>query len=488
MYFILLILLVLSFIIYLYLRRSHDYWKNKNVPFQKPKLIIGNIVSIFLGKYSPANYISKLCAEVEGPYVGFYVFNKPFIAIKDPVVIKNILVKDFQKFSNKTYFNDLGIDPMFSYSLLNIQNILWKKVRPSVSPVFTPARVKTMIGYAGTCGDAVCKYIDCKIHENIDLKELASRLSTEVIASCAFGINSHCLKDKDSQFATHACSLFPKAFSGLLKGFTYIFLPQAVQLFKYTFLDASACSFIRKVITEVIEVREQSNIKRNDVVDILISLRNSTSSEKLEDDILLSQAITFFAVGHETISAVLALTMYELSQNKEVQCRLREEINEVVEQHGEITFDALNDMKYLHKVVCEGLRMYPVISFIHRRCVENYVIPDTDVLLEKGTPVIIPIRWIHYNPNFFDHPEVFDPERYNDNENVFNSDVYLPFGAGPRGCLGKRLALMLVKVSLTYLIKNYEVEKGCVDESKSLFGSCHTLDPHDGLYVKFTRL
>lgn len=85
----------------------------------------------------------------------------------------------------------------------------------------------------------------------------------------------------------------------------------------------------------------------------------------------------------------------------------------------------------------EALRMYPSLPFLDRRCVDNYTIPETDITIDKGTTVMIPVLGLHYDEEFFPEPNKFDPERFND-ENIRNIKpyTYLPFGDGPRNCLG----------------------------------------------------
>jgi len=94
-------------------------------------------------------------------------------------------------------------------------------------------------------------------------------------------------------------------------------------------------------------------------------------------------------------------------------------------------------MTYLDKVVAEILRKYPPLPMLNRECSKPYKIPGTDTVLEKGIPVFIPVTALHYDPNYYPEPERFDPERFSDEEKQKRHHyVYLPFGEGPRICIG----------------------------------------------------
>jgi cytochrome P450 family 6 len=126
--------------------------------------------------------------------------------------------------------------------------------------------------------------------------------------------------------------------------------------------------------------------------------------------------------------------VYELALNQDIQERLRDEINEVLERHnGEVTYDAIMEMKYLDMVFNETLRKWPLVDSHFRMCTKDFQIPDTELTIEKGTFILIPAIGLHHDERFWDEPEKFDPERFNE-ENVKKiiPYSYIPFSAGPR--------------------------------------------------------
>lgn len=102
--------------------------------------------------------------------------------------------------------------------------------------------------------------------------------------------------------------------------------------------------------------------------------------------------------------------------------------------------------------------MYPPLTTLTRRCVKNYNLRDTDIIIEKGTPVLISTLGLHMDPEYFPNPEVFDPERFSEeNKKNIRSFTYIPFGEGPRNCIGLRFGVMQSKIGIATIIRNFNL-------------------------------
>ncbi|GFY37958.1 cytochrome P450 3A8 [Trichonephila inaurata madagascariensis] len=180
-------------------------------------------------------------------------------------------------------------------------------------------------------------------------------------------------------------------------------------------------------------------------------------------------------VGYETTGTVLTFVAYCLATNREWQEKLIKEVDEAFEKHTEMSYDAVRDMKILDAVVSETLRKFPPLLMAERTAVEDYVLGDTGITVEKGMRAIIPIYSMHYDPDFFQDPESFNPERFMDGyEPKHPQYAYLPFGAGPRNCLGMRFALLEIKVCITNILRHFRIKplptsKVPLDTKKSIF-------------------
>jgi cytochrome P450 family 6 len=171
----------------------------------------------------------------------------------------------------------------------------------------------------------------------------------------------------------------------------------------------------------------------------------------------VAQATQFFLAGFETSSSAITFALYELAVNQDIQRKLRKEIGNVLSRfNGIISYESLKEMEYLDmcvkgeksfiknflsryfSLISETLRKYPVLPFLDRRNNTDYPIAGSDVVLEKGTPIFISLWALHFDSKFYPDPEKFDPTRFTE-ENVKSRPqfTYLPFGEGPRNCIGK---------------------------------------------------
>lgn len=152
----------------------------------------------------------------------------------------------------------------------------------------------------------------------------------------------------------------------------------------------------------------------------------------------------------------MTFALFELAQRPDLQEKVRQEANEVLQKHnGKMTYDAMLELVYTEQVIqgkqlfylflcllysnniSETLRKYPPLGVIPRVCTKDYTIPGTDIVIEKDTFTHIPTLGLHMDPEYFPNPEQFDPERFNkENKENIKDFTYIPFGEGPRMCLG----------------------------------------------------
>lgn len=158
--------------------------------------------------------------------------------------------------------------------------------------------------------------------------------------------------------------------------------------------------------------------------------------------------------------------MYEFSVNEEIQEKARDDVRKAIKKHdGKLTYDSVADMTYLEQCVNETLRKYPVASSLQRIALQDYKIPNTKITIPKGTPVSVPIHAIHWDEELYPEPEKFDPERFTQEEvSARHPMAYIPFGEGPRICIGMRFGLVETKLGLAKILLNY---KFTLDRSKT---------------------
>ena len=185
---------------------------------------------------------------------------------------------------------------------------------------------------------------------------------------------------------------------------------------------------------------------------------------EITDQDMTSQALLFFFAGFDSVSTLMCFMSHELAVNPDIQKRLIEEVDETRDVcKGQITYGGVLSMKYMDMVVSEALRKWPSSVAVDRVCTKPYTIeakyPDErPLLLEKNAVVWLPIFGLHRDPNHYPEPECFDPERFNDRNKInIKPYTYLPFGSGPRNCIGSRFALLEIKTLFFYILSHFRI-------------------------------
>lgn len=347
----------------------------------------------------------------------------------DPDLIKNFLVKDFEHFQDHGFPFDEDVDPLGA-NLFMLNGDKWKTLRSKLSPTFTSGKLKMMFQTLFECGQELEKYLEepAKVEGILDVKEVLARFTTDVIASCAFGIQCNCLRNPDAEFRRWGRKMFEPSLNQNLRDLMYFFIPRLAIALRIPNTQPDVSKFFMNVVEETVGYREKNNITRNDFMQLLIQLKNQgyidtdnqdngkgQSHSKLSAKELASQAFMFFGAGFETSATTMSFSLYELALNPDIQDRLRNEIDTVLKKHGgSVTYEGVQEMKYMDKIISETLRKYPPLPILNRECTKTYEIPGTNLILEKGVPVVIPTMAIHYDAQYFPEPEKFDPERFSE--------------------------------------------------------------------------
>ncbi|XP_064214224.1 cytochrome P450 3A19-like [Tribolium castaneum] len=158
----------------------------------------------------------------------------------------------------------------------------------------------------------------------------------------------------------------------------------------------------------------------------------------------------------------MSFVLYELAANPGVQERLREEVDKAFAKNGTLPYDGLQEIHFLDAVVNETLRLHPPLQHLQKICTKDFtfVTKNTNktVTIEKGTTTIIPIYGLQHDSKFFENPDSFQPERFlGSNKDSIAKGTFLPYGDGPRACLGIRFGLLQIKVGVAYIIHHYEL-------------------------------
>ncbi|XP_031628978.1 probable cytochrome P450 6d4 [Contarinia nasturtii] len=474
------IFVILLTSIYLYFKRQYAYWDRKGIK-TLPGLnyLAGHFGALYLQKESIADLSVRLYRSSNEPYEGMYGFLRRILMIRDPELIRKILIKDFDYFTDRGNEINEDYDPLTG-NLVNLPGHKWRSVRRELTPTFASGKLKAMFPTLLECGSSLESYL-AKVADNggiLDVVDISARHGTNVIASIFFGIEIDCVVDPDNDFRKYGSRIFATTTWNAFKRLSRFVAPQVIRFFRIKFADPGVENFIHSLVKENLEYRERYNIIRKDFFQLLIQLRNTGnvqkddewetvikndgSQKKMSLDEIKAHSFAFFGAGFETSSTTMSFCMYELAKNPDIQERVRNEIKTVLAQHNEqITYESVSEMKYLGYCIDETLRMYNVFPTVARKCVKDYQIPDTDKIIEKGDLIIFPSFAAHRDEKYYPNPENFDPERFNEQNSAGKNQInrpYLPFGDGPRNCIGLRLGKMQVQVGLVIMLQKFKYE------------------------------
>ena len=208
----------------------------------------------------------------------------------------------------------------------------------------------------------------------------------------------------------------------------------------------------------VINQRRQHAIETDDLLSMLLSAKDEDTGEGMTDTELRDECVTLFAAGHETTSVSMAWTLYLLGQNPAVLTQLQTEVRTVLGDTGTPTPDAFRSLTYTMQVIQESMRLYPPAWIMSRLALhDDHIGPYT--IPTDGTALIVPYL-LHRDPANWPDPERFDPDRFAAGglkENL-HSYAYLPFGGGPRLCIGNQFALMEMQILLAMLVRSFDFQ------------------------------
>ncbi|KAF7403870.1 hypothetical protein HZH68_006664 [Vespula germanica] len=450
--------------IYYYLFKDLSYFKKSDIPYLEPWPIVGNMGPAILRLKSLIDIITDIYnLNPEAKYVGFFDMGKPVFFIRDPELIKMIAVKSFDNFPDHRGFVDEVQEPLFGKNLFSLKGDRWRETRTMLSPAFTLRKLKGMFKLMNECGADFTDYLSKmpKDKKTIEMKDVFTRYTNDVIATCAFGISINSMRDRNNDF--YVLGRQATNFEGIqfLKFFLIRSFPNIVKFFNVKLISGNIDNFFTNVVKEVINTRDQNKIVRSDMIQLMMEARDKRAEmgQELPMIDIVAQAFIFFFGGFDTVSTAMCFTCHEIGINLDIQKRLQREIDEVIEKtNGNITYDIINTMQYLDAVIQESLRRYPIVVFLDRVCIEDFELPASlpgkkPLLIKKGTNVWFPVSALHLDPKYFKDPYKFVPERFmNNGKEINNSGVYLPFGLGPRMCIGNRFALLEMKVLIFNLL------------------------------------
>lgn len=464
-------------------RYKHSMFTRLGIPHIKPHLIYGSMHTL-RGKDLATEVIGKWLKEY-GKVFGYFIGSKPNVVVGDLDLMRQVLVKDFHNFSNRPKLA-IEAQPVMD-TLVGLRDQRWKDIRSVLTPTFSMVKMKQMIGIMNTRIDEFLGIITNSSlkDEPLEFYGLFQGLTLDVISECVLAMKTNCQRDQNGDqlfaavrsFLTHAMNpaihlaiyfnVFGKAlsfisnqlaFSGRM---TNMIVSHLKTVLKIRRKDLSK-RYI-DVLQLMLEADSQPETSANGVHDSnnTSNSRKEISKKNLTDDEIIANAWVFLLAGFETTANSMTSTAYLLACNPDVQEKLYQELCEHIEDGSQsVSYETVNKLTYLDQVFSEALRVYPpVVTFITRDTNEDFQLGD--YFIPSDTNVLIPIWQIHHDPELWPDPYKFDPERFSPEVKASENRhpmSYIPFGAGPRGCVGIRFAQLEAKLAIARLVRCFRLE------------------------------
>jgi len=443
---------------------TFNHFSDQGIPGPKPIAFIGSIWGMWKQNL-PLHDIEL--AEKYGKVYGTFEGTLPNLYVNDTKLIKSIFVKDFDHFINRRNF-DVSEVKFLRKMVSLMENQEWKDVRSALTPSFTTGKIKRYSVQMKECADQLSEKLIsvAETDGKISLKDELSIVTMSVIAKCAFGITIENLGDKNNSFMNNAKKAFQAPINKSPLILLLFVLPKVLlkHISKMLFKN-DAMDYFFDVMEKLVKERAKSIQKFHDFPETSSEAFAGYTKEENgktvpmwnKDDVeelVTAQATIFLLAGFDTTANTLSASCFILARNPDLQEKMYDLIMSKIDQFGDVSHEMIQEMPYVDHFINEVLRMYAPIARVERA--SNKDVTYDGIHIKKGTMVTVSAYAIHYSEEYYPNAKTFNPDRWNA-ENKANLDPYafMPFGMGPRNCIGMRFALEEVKLILCTLIKQF---------------------------------
>ncbi|KAM9556338.1 LOW QUALITY PROTEIN: cytochrome P450 3A29-like [Guaruba guarouba] len=437
---------------------SYGVWpfqafKKLGIPGPQPLPFLGPFLAYRHGVLE----FDQKCFEKYGKIWAIFDGRQPVLAPLDPILIKNILVKEcYTVFTSRRNF---GLNGILGSAISVAEDERWKRIRTVLSPTFTSGELKEVKralihGLVGSIPFTLSS----------SLHSIFGAYTMDVVASTCFSVNIDSMSSPSDPFVTNMKKFLKFSLLNpvLVFSVSLPFVTPVLDKMNVTLLPLRVMDFFKGIFLKMKEREKGSSTGRADFVQLMVDSQSSHDSSQstethscksLSDGEILAQALVFVFAGYETTSSTLSYLSYNLATHPDVQQRLQDETNAYLPNKAAPTYNAITQMEYLDMVVNESLRLFPPVGRIDRVCEKTMELNGATT--PKHTVVTIPAYMLHRDPAHWPEPEEFRPERFSkESRESIDPYTFLPF-AGPGNCIGMRFALLIVKVAVVALLQNF---------------------------------
>ncbi len=402
----------------------------------------------------------------------------PALFTADPAFIQYVLQKNHRNYKKSpAHFEKLA--HFLGKGLLTSDGAYWLRQRRLIQPGFHRARLESLTSLMQEVIDERIRLLDARIEAGpVDIYQEMLEMAFRIIARSIFSVD---LPDEELDRLSRQITQLQEIVIRLIRQpFMEPWFRLSGEIQKHERIAADLDAIMLRYIRE----RQADTSDYDDLLQMLMDARYEDTGEGMTEQQLLDELKILFVAGHETSANALAWTWYLLAQHPEVADKARTEIESVL-KGSPLSFGALAGLSYVTQILEESMRLYPPAWITDRMAVED----DTfqGMAIPKGTYIVTYFYGVHHDPAFWEYPERFSPERF-DAQMVkkHTPGAYLPFGAGPRLCIGNHFAMMEMQLVLAAMLPRYRMEltPGRRVSAEPLV----TLRPKEGIWLNLEKI
>lgn len=459
-----LVVTMLSYAVHSY-RKTYSFWSSRGINGPKPLPFFGNALTYILNSIPEVDIKnSKLYGRMYGVYDG----TTPVLILSDAKIIEQIWVTQSKSFN----FHDPSVheDPMIANDILMKHGHEAKRIRSVFSANMSQSKLRGYLDLIKT--EDLMEHIKKIEGHEININDLASIYLLNTFIQIFYSLDLDLFKYTNHDVIHHSRHWLD--FFNVLPSFLAAHAPFFLKLFPDD--AAPAIVFLTKLVKFAFSERLKNLEKEGSK-----SARKDFLQQFVDSDLtdIEKEANTLAALGaaFDTTSSIFSFMFYELANNRHCMLKLVEEIDQICHQTGDdndadneelrvsgnkkkvISFEDLQSMKYLEKCCYETLRMHPAVIRSFRQSSEETLIPTTNIKIPANTVINVASFALHYDPDHFECPEIFDPDRWGEErKGSIKKCSAFPFGAGPRKCPAGRFALLTIKNAFCNILNVYDVQ------------------------------
>ncbi|XP_049521327.1 cytochrome P450 3A14-like isoform X8 [Dermacentor silvarum] len=502
--------LCIATLLFIWRRNHFNYFKKLGIPGPEPNLIWGNLAEY----HSMESYkVLGKWMEKYGNTFGFFNGDAPFVVTNDLDLIEYVFMRNFKNFADRgfTMMTD-QMHPVWGKAIIHVGGFEWKNIRSTVSYSMSAAKLKRMMSHLEENADIFIKSLEeyADTGREVHMRPNFEQLSMDYTARGAFGIKEHFQGQPDHPLIKVARSVL----RGVMKGPLHMIAQSTTRFrrwmkpFYWFTLMIGEFTFDRlcKETTTIIEMRKKDpSPRKSDILQNLIDAEDANGIAKRNGvrhsngasiqkqgsaQAIATSATVVFIGGFDTTTTSLCYMAFILAKYPDIQKKLREEVLEALSTSGKLDYETImQKMKYLGQVVDETLRLYPPgLLFVTRQAKEDF--EYNGIKFKAGTAFMVSQYHIQRDPQYWPNAEEFNPERFApENEALLRKEAHVPFGIGPRNCVGMRLALLNLKYTAARMVQKYRLELGESQMGSMEIGAYGMVSsPGRGPWIKFYRV